>query len=108
MQLTETATATPNTTQLPRALQPAAQKPNVFSLSVHASLKEAFTASGEGSFDAFMSLLSTSKEALADSAMESVIEDELAAAGYVKTLKSFILNRNRATAQDTLVSCNKR
>jgi len=107
MQLTETATATPNTTQLPRALQSAAQKPNVFSLSVHASLKEAFAASGEGSFDAFMSLLSTSKEALADSAMESVIEDELAAAGYVKTLKSFILNRNRATAQDTLVSCKQ-
>ena len=39
--------------------------------------------------------------------MESVIEDELAAAGYVKTLKSFILNRNRATAQDTLVSCKQ-
>lgn len=82
-------------------------KNNVFSLQVHTSLKEAFTQSGEGNFEAFIDLLASTRDAMADAAMENVIEEELAAAGMVKTLKAFILGRNSAATQDTLVSCKQ-
>lgn len=107
MSLTANATKPSTIVELPRALQPITTKPSAWAVAVQASLKEAFAAAGEGDYTTFMQALTLAKESLADSAMESVIEDELAAAGYVKTLKAFILHRNRTAVQDTLVSCKQ-